>query len=108
VLVVLACVLLAAHFFRSGAIALVLLCAAAPFLLLVRQRWADVLLRLGLLLGTVEWVRTLVTLARTRSAHGHPWVRLAVILGLVALVTALAAFAVRTRPAAGPRSDPAG
>jgi hypothetical protein len=48
-----------------------------------------------LLVGAVEWLRTLAVLAAQRIAAGQPWLRLAVILGAVALLTAAAALVFR-------------
>ena len=40
-----------------------------------------------LVVAALEWGRTLVVLAGERQEAGEPWVRLAVILGAVALFT---------------------
>jgi hypothetical protein len=101
---VLASWILAAHFFRAGHTGLVVLCLALPVLLVARRAWATRLLQGLLLLGALEWVRTLAALARTRQAMGEPWERMAVILGGVAAFTALSALllrAPRRRPPAG-------
>jgi hypothetical protein len=50
----------------------------------------------ALLLATIEWVRTLVQFAGERMRGGQPYARLVVILGGVALVSALAALAFET------------
>ena len=55
----------------------------------------------ALLLGAVEWVRTLVDLVALRTQAGQPVLRLVLILGGVALVTGLSALVFR---AAGLRS----
>ena len=46
-----------------------------------------------LLLGAFEWLRTLAGILEMRRVLGQPWQRMAVILGAVALVTALSAWA---------------
>ncbi|MFO1394361.1 MAG: hypothetical protein U1F09_11425 [Steroidobacteraceae bacterium] len=99
VLPVLASLLLAAHFHRAGAWlpeGLALALCALPF---VRQRWSARTLQVALAIGTVEWLRTGWVLAAKRAAAGEPWVRMVVILGAVAAVTALAAWIAR--PAGG-------
>ena len=107
VLIDLACLLLAAHFSRSGNYILVGVSLLLPLLLLVRKPWAGVTLRIALVLGGLEWVRTLVRLVSERRDLGEDWIRMAVILGVVALVTFLAAQAVRTtRPAADREPSP--
>ncbi len=99
--VVLAALLLAAHFYRSRSLALVAVSLALPLLLLlVRERWSARIVQAGLVLGALEWVRTLTFFAGQRMEVGRPWGRLAVILGVVAALTALSALAVSV-PAAG-------
>jgi hypothetical protein len=99
--VVLSALVLAAHFFRSRQLLLVALSIALPFLLLVRKRWSARVVQVGLVLGALEWVRTLAFFAGQRMEVGRPWGRLAVILGAVAALTALSALAVRVPPALG-------
>ena len=50
---------------------------------------------MALLLGGLEWIRTLIRLVSERRAAGDDWLRLAVILAAVSLVTFAAAKAVR-------------
>jgi hypothetical protein len=40
-----------------------------------------------LVLGTLEWLRTMYELAHIRALHGQPYGRMLVILGVVAAVT---------------------
>ena len=89
--VLLSMLVLAAHFYRGGMPVLTLVCAAAPLLLLVRRAWVPPLFQAFLLLGAVEWIRTLYVYAQVRIAWEEPWTRLALILGGVALLTALSA-----------------
>jgi len=97
VLIVLAFVVLAAHLSRAGSNLLAGLILLAPLLLLVREPWAGWTLRVALLLGGFEWIRTLVRLVGERRAADDDWTRLAVILVAVALLTFLASWAVRVR-----------
>lgn len=87
--------LLAAHFLRSDqtVVAITLLCLL--FLLLVRQSWVPWVLQLILVLGAAEWVRTLISVAQMRIEFGMPWTRMAIILGVVALFTALSSLVFR-------------
>jgi hypothetical protein len=91
----LALLLLAAHFFRAGLTPLAALCATAVGLLFVRATWATRTLQAVLALGTFEWIRTAWVFATARAAAGQPYGRLLVILGLVAVVTVVAALALR-------------
>ena len=95
--VVLSFLVLAAHFLRGGHPLLVLVLLAAPLLLLVRETWAVRALQAALLLGALEWIRTLVNLASARLDAGEPFLRMAVILGVVAAVAVLSALGL-TRP----------
>ena len=93
--VVISLLVLGAHFLRSGSIVLVAPVFVALALLGVRRRWAARVVQAVLLLGAIEWMRTLVQLASWRIQAGQPATRLVVILGSVALLTALSALAFR-------------
>jgi hypothetical protein len=95
----LALLLLGAHFFRAALMPLAVACLGLLALLFVRARWAWLTLQVALAIGTLEWLRTAWEFASMRAAMGQPYARLLVILGGVALVTALAALALRTRTA---------
>ncbi len=95
VLIVLAFVVLAAHTSRAGSNLLAGLILLAPLLLFVRRPWAGWTLRVALILGGFEWIRTLFRLVGERRAASDDWVRLAVILIAVSVLTFLAAWAVR-------------
>ncbi|MDT8320895.1 MAG: hypothetical protein RQ826_10265 [Xanthomonadales bacterium] len=95
--VILSCLLLTAHFYRAGLVLPAGLCAAAPALLLLRERWVPPLFQVLLLLGALEWLRTLYVLAQLRIEAGQPWIRLALILGAVALLTLLSGLVFRNR-----------
>lgn len=106
--VALSSLLLAAHFHRAGAPGFAMLAVASLALLLVRKPWVARILQAALLLGAVEWLRTLATFAAIRMSLGQPYLRMALILGAVALFTALAALsfesrALRERYGLGPR-----
>ncbi len=94
--IILGFLLLAAHFFRFGQMALVALALLFPLLLLVRKRWAARVMQLALLLGAAEWARTIILFSLARMAVGHPHLRMAIILSAVALFTAGSALLVRT------------
>jgi hypothetical protein len=95
----LALLLLGAHFFRAGLVPVAAACAVLLALLFVRTPWSARVLQGALALGTLEWLRTAWVFASARAAAGLPYTRLLVILGGVALVTALAAWLLRTRAA---------
>jgi len=95
--VLLSAVLLAAHFFRAGRPGLTSVCLVFPAILLIRHRWPARLVQIALVLGSLEWVRTLVVLASHRHAMGDPWTRMAIILGAVAVLTAASALVFRMK-----------
>ena len=94
-----ALLVLGAHFFRAGLLPLAAACLVLPALLLVRAPWAAKVLQAALALGVLEWLRTAWLFAAARAAAGLPYTRLLLILGGVALVTAAAALALRSRTA---------
>ena len=87
----LAAILLAAHFYRAGHLALAALSVGALVLLAVPRAWAARVLQLALLAGAFEWLRTLAMFASTRMALGQPYLRLTLILVAVAVFTAVSA-----------------
>jgi hypothetical protein len=87
--------LLSAHFYRDGAWPLALLCVAFIVLLAWRRAWVPRLLQIVLAAGCVEWVWTTFILAQQRMALGQPWIRLALILGVVTVFTAASVLALR-------------
>lgn len=89
--VFLSSLLLAAHFLRMGFLLLVLASLGLPVLLFIKKAWAARVVQIALLLGALEWVRSLVQIAGVRIDQGQSWLRMAAILGIVALFTAGAA-----------------
>jgi hypothetical protein len=95
--IVLSCLVLAAHFLRGGQAALVAVCLALPLLFLVRRPWAGWTITVLLGLGSLEWLVTLAHIAQQRMAMEQPWLRMAAILGTVALITGASALLTRSR-----------
>ena len=89
--------LLSAHFYRSGEMIFAFLSIALFIPLLLRKAWVPRLVQLALLLGAIEWAYTLASIAQIRMQFGMPWVRMAIILGAVALFTALSGLVFRSR-----------
>jgi hypothetical protein len=94
--IVLSLVVLAAHFLRGGNLVVVLAILLVIPLLGVRRRWAARTIQVVLILGAVEWLRTLLMLAMSRMREGEPAVRMVIILGAVAVVTGLCALVFQT------------
>jgi asparagine N-glycosylation enzyme membrane subunit Stt3 len=93
---ILACVLLAAHFFRADQLALALASALLPLLLAVPRAWAARTMQVALVIGAIEWLRTLAEFAAVRISMGQPVLRLVAILVAVALFTAASALVFRS------------
>ena len=94
--VVLSLVVLGAHFMRYGNWIAVFGSLALVALLIVRQPWVARLMQVALVLGALEWVRTLLELAEMRAVLGQPFTRMSVILGVVAAVTLCSALLFQT------------
>lgn len=89
--------LLAAHFYRATLWLPMLLCAALLGLMWLARPWVARVLQAALLLGSLEWLRTGLTLAIERHQAQLPYLRLALILGVVTLLTGLSSLVVRQR-----------
>ena len=95
--VILSFLLLAAHFQRiymdilSYVILLILL-------ILIYKKPISVRIIQGvLILGAIEWIRIIFVYSAQRIEHGESWVRLAIILGVVALFTLASTMVFRNR-----------
>jgi len=95
--IILSLLLLAAHFYRAGLLIVAVLCIALPFGLLLRQTWIPRLFQVVLVLGALEWLRALYGFVTIRIAFGEPWLRLAIILVAVALLTGLSGLVFKNR-----------
>ena len=93
----LSALVLAAHFLRFGSLVLVVASLALVVLMFVRRSWAARLIQVGLVLGALEWLWTLVFLVGARRQSGQPFIRLAVILGAVTALTGASTLCFRGR-----------
>ena len=96
-IVVLSLLVLGAHFLRYGNDVGVALSVAPIALLFVRRAWAARIVQVVLALGAIEWTTTLIGLVQMRTAQGLPATRMAIILGVVVIVTAAAALLFETQ-----------
>jgi hypothetical protein len=90
--VVLSFLALGAHFLRDGKSIGVFVALVLIMLLFVRRPWVARLVQVALVLGALEWLRTMYELAQIRALHGLPYGRMLVILGVVAAVTLCSAL----------------
>ena len=95
--IALSLVVLGAHFMRYGNSIGVIGALLLIALLFVRQPWVARLMQVVLVLGALEWVRTLFELVQVRTALGEPVTRMIVILGVVAAVTFCSALLFQTK-----------
>lgn len=107
---ILSCLVLMAHHSRGGEPGLVGLWFTLPFALLLRRRWIDRAVQIVLLAGALEWVLTVRAIVEVRQRFGLPYGRLLLILGAVALFTALSGLLLETagRRRRLPAADPVG
>lgn len=94
--VIISFLLLSAHFYRAGLVFPAGISIAMPIFLLIRKSWVPRLLQILLLLGALEWLRSLILFTGLRIEIGQSWTRLAIILGAVALFTALSGLVFRS------------
>jgi len=93
--VIISLILLAAHFLRAGQTVIVVVLVLLALLLFIKKSWVPGVIQLSLLLGAVEWARTLMSVAHIRMEYGMPWTRMALILGAVALFTVCSGLVFR-------------
>ena len=85
--VVLSALLLVAHFKKAGLIPLVILSLLIPLSLFIRKNMVAKIVQIMLILGAIEWIRTTIVIINKRLANGEDWIRVAIILGTVAIFT---------------------
>ena len=89
--------LIAAHFQRAGLSFLAVVCLLTPGLLYFTSPWSIRIIQALMFLAAIEWGRTLIYLVQLRQDADMPWMRLAIIIGAVALFTALSTLVFRHR-----------
>lgn len=95
--VMISLLLLNAHFSRAGFPILSLLFLIFPFFLLIKKQWIVKFLRVVLIIGTLEWIRTLFYYVSQRQEQGEPYFRLVIIIGVVALFTGLSSLIFKNK-----------
>ncbi len=88
-LLALSAILLAAHFLRTFTIIPMLICLAAPFLLLIKKRWTLLTIQALTFVAAIIWLLTLRDIIQQRLLEGRSWTVSAMILGVVAGYTFL-------------------
>lgn len=90
--IIIAAVLMAAHFLRSFSLVPMAVCLLAPLLLLIKKRWSLVTLQVLTIPAALIWLMTLYGIIQERIFEGRSWTSSAIILGLVALFTLFAGW----------------
>jgi hypothetical protein len=89
---IIAFLLLGAHFLRSGHMILAGMSILAPLLLLIKKRWILLLVQWLAYSGAIVWIQTTVSLVQQRTMAGVPWVRMLLVLSGVTVLTLYAGY----------------
>ena len=95
--IVLCSLLMAAHLRRANMLVLQYVILAIPFLLFWKNKIAARTIQILLMIYGYEWIRTITYYARIRTEKGEDWLRLAIILGVVALLNFATVLVFRTK-----------
>ena len=96
-LLIVSYLILGAHFLREGEIVLTVFCLFIPFLLFIKKKWSLIVIQLFTFGGVLVWIQTLFLLINARMDMGEPWLRMAVILSAVILLTLISAFLLNSK-----------
>ncbi len=77
---------MAAHLGRANMLILQIASLLIPFTLIWKSKISARVVQLLLVLYGFEWIRILIYYARTRMENDEDWIRLAIILGVVAIL----------------------
>ena len=89
--------LLSTHFSRSNMPLLSVLFIIIPFLLFIKKQWIVRFIQIVLIVGTFEWIRSTFYYVNQLQELGEPYVRLVIIIGVVALFTGLSALVFKNK-----------
>jgi len=95
--VILSFLILGAHFSRDNMTLLMLFALVFPFLLFVKKPWIPKLFQITLVLGALEWLRSLYFYIQAYEENGQSWTKLLMIIGGVTLFTALSALVFNSK-----------
>lgn len=95
--IVLCSLLMAAHLGRANMFILQYISLLIPFILIWKNKISARVVQVLLIIYGFEWIRTIVYYARIRTANGEDWLRLAIILGVVALLNFATTLVFRSK-----------
>lgn len=90
-------ILLGAHFSRQDFPTLSILCFLIPLLLFIKRTWVIKLTQIFLVLGSIEWIRSIFYYINQRQELGESYIRLVIIIGIIALFTGLSALVFKNQ-----------
>jgi len=94
---ILSVVFMIAHFMRAENTGAVAVTAVVPLMLLLKKRWATKIVQLFLLVGAAIWFESTMKFVLIRQDTGQPWLRLVLILGVVASLSVGAALILQKK-----------
>ncbi len=89
--------LIAAHLFRANMIILMSISILIPLILIWKNRISIITVQIALIIYGIEWIRSMLNLISIRIEAGENWLRMAIILGVVALLNFASIFIFRSR-----------
>jgi hypothetical protein len=89
---IIAFLLLGAHFLRSGHLILAGVSVLAPLLLLIKKPWILLFVKWLDYSAAIVWIQTTFSLVQQRRMAGDPWVRMLLILSGVTVLTLCAGY----------------
>ena len=95
--IILCSLIMAAHLGRANMFVLQIVSLLIPFLLFWKNKISARAIQVFLILYGFEWIRTIFHYTRIRTANGEDWLRLAIIIGLVALLNFATALVFRSK-----------
>lgn len=95
--VILSFLVLSAHFSRDNMTLLMVISLVFPFLLFVQKAWVPKVFQITLILGAFEWLRSLYFYIQAYEQKDLSWNKLALIIGSVAIFTALSALVFKSK-----------
>ena len=88
---------LSAHFSRAGLSILSILFLLFPLMLFFNKVWVARLTQIILIIGSMEWIRSIFYYVNQRQEVDEPYIRLVIIIGFVTLFTGLSALVFRNK-----------
>ena len=95
--IIICSLIMAAHLGRANMFILQILSLLIPFLLIWKSKISARAIQLFLLVFGLEWIRTLLHYANLRIDNGEEYIRLVLILGVIAIINFATILVFRTK-----------